>query len=126
MPMTTQPMALAELMARVRFSCCWGSEWSSSNSFLLHVILSHLEYRNVDAGVDDPLVYGVRGGEVDHLAEDHAVVHLLVQLRPALLQLQLVSNVRVLAEVRVDPVSEGCLLLFQNIFFNISKYFLII
>ena len=109
MPMTTQPMALAELMARVRFSCCWGPEWSSLNSFLLNIILSHLEYRNVDAGVDDPLVYGVRGGEVDHLAQNDPVVHLLVEVCPA--QLQLVSNVRVLAEVRVDPVSEGCLLL---------------
>ena len=85
---------------------------------------SHLEYRNVNAGVDDPLVDGVGGGEVDHLAEDHPVVHLLVEVAPALPQLQLVSNVAVLAEGSVDPVSEGCLLLelVQNIS-NISKYF---
>ena len=39
------------------------------------------------------------------------VVHLLVEVGPALAQLQLVLHVGVLAEVVVDPVCEGCLLL---------------
>ena len=49
---------------------------------------AHLEYRYVSARVDHPLVDGVGGGEVDHLAEDHAVVHLLVHVRSVFLKVK--------------------------------------
>ena len=77
--------------------------------------------------VDDPLVYGVWGSEVDHLAEDHTVVHLLVQVVPRLLDLELVDHVLVAAHVVVDPVGKGSLLLIEqyvdapHIPFNLSK-----
>ena len=40
----------------------------------------YLEYGDLGPGVDHSLVYGVGGGHVDHLAQQHAIVHLLIHV----------------------------------------------
>ena len=75
------------------------------------MLVRYLENGNILSLVDHPLVDGVGSGEVDHLAQDDPVVHLLVHVAAVLAQPQLVPEVRVPAEVGVDPVCEGCLLL---------------
>ena len=74
----------------------------------------YLEYRELSALVDHPLVYGVGGGEVDHLAENDAVVHLLVHVATGLIDGQQVFDVPVSLQVVVDPLAEGGLLLIED------------
>ena len=47
--------------------------------------MQHLEYGEFLPLVDDSLVDGVDRGQVDHLAEDDAVVHLLVHVTAGIL-----------------------------------------
>ena len=79
--------------------------------FFLH---TNLEYWNVLPLVDDPLINGLRSNKVDHLAENDPIVHLLVQVAPVLAEPHLVPQVLVLAQVVVDPVREGRLLLIED------------
>ena len=51
----------------------------------MNQMLPHLEYRELLSLVDDSLVDGVDRGQVDHLAEDDAVVHLLVHVTAGIL-----------------------------------------
>ena len=74
----------------------------------------YLEYGQLTALVDDPLVNGVWAGDVDHLAEDDAVIHLLVHIAPGLIQRQEVLHVLVVLQVVVDPLAEGGLLLVED------------
>ena len=74
----------------------------------------YLEYGQLTALVDDPLVNGVWAGDVDHLAEDDAVIHLLVHVAPGLIQRQEVLHVLVVLQVVVDPLAEGGLLLVED------------
>ena len=70
-----------------------------------------LEDRDFLPSVYHSLIDGVGGGQVDHLAEDHPVVHLVVHVIPGLLYLELVRHILVTAHGVINPVSEGGLLL---------------
>ena len=87
---------------------------SISLHFLSFDCSFYLEYRNLFALVDDSAVHGVRGRQVDDLAQHHAVVHLLVHVGAVLGQLQFVGDVRVVSQGVVHPVSEGHLLLVED------------
>ena len=57
-----------------------------SNVTQYHYI--HLEYRDILACIDHPLIYSVRSSHVDHLAEDDPVIHLLIEVTTCLLGLR--------------------------------------
>ena len=74
----------------------------------------YLEYGQFAALVDDPFVYGVGGGDIDHLTEDDAIVNLLIHIATGFIKRQEVLDVPVSLQVVVDPLAEGCLLLIED------------
>ena len=85
MPMTTHPMAFAELMASVRFSCCCTCHLAMFDNMVPEV--NYLKYSQLCALVDDSLINCVGGCKVYHLAKDDAVVHLLIHVTASVLQI---------------------------------------
>ena len=45
----------------------------------------YLEDGQFVASVDDSLINGIDRGQVDHLAQDDAIVHLLIHIAPSIL-----------------------------------------
>ena len=76
--------------------------------------LQYLEYGELTALVDDPLVNGVWAGDVDHLTEDNSVIDLLIHVAAGLIKRQEMLDVLVLLQVGVDPLAEGCLLFIED------------
>ena len=64
--------------------------------------------------VDDPVVDGVRDGEVDQLAQENSVADLFVDIGSVVVQRHQVGQFGHPAQVGVDPVGEGALLLFED------------
>ena len=71
-PTTTHPIALPELIASVRFSCCWYQYLIVSSTRAGDTNLEDGEFLSL---VDNSLIYCVRRSKVDHLAEENTIIH---------------------------------------------------
>ena len=53
---------------------------NTTDIIVITTVFSNLEYGDILACIDHPLIYGVRSSHVHHLAEDDPVIHLLIEI----------------------------------------------